>query len=197
MKRTQEELEEKHRVFLKNMTPEERDKYEEQEEARLAISHHRTECPDWHYGEGTKAIIDWASGNYPPTRPSAGLSFTLEWSDSIIDIDGNKVERVDSDKGHWAMVWKHGVINFRLPGWNRNDGESRVRARDASAIFIYLWCKHVDPGVAVRLAESYVFTSSYKVYKVCSKCSGDGEIRIKNTIHKVVCSECDGSGKEI
>ena len=52
------------------------------------------------------------------------------------------------------MVWKPGFIGFL--SLKENTPRNRIRARAASALFVYLWCKRVDPGIAAHCAEAYV-----------------------------------------
>tara|TARA_Y100000034_G_scaffold103692_1_gene129526 strand:- start:5129 stop:5563 length:435 start_codon:yes stop_codon:yes gene_type:complete len=132
-------------------------------------------CPDWKHGEGTEQIIEWAT---------EGLNFSIEWSD--IFVNGKNERRRRPELAHWTLVWKHGFIGFE--SFKANDGETRVRAREAAALFIYLWCKQVDPGIASRLAELH---ARHADYTLCSQCGGRGKKETDD------CPKCQGTGKDV
>ena len=76
----------------------------------------------------------------------------VEFSDAFVDGEG-KVKH-DPENAWWAFTWKQGVISF----CSLKSLEDEAKARKASALFVYLWCKGVGADIAAHCAEAYVTT---------------------------------------
>lgn len=61
----------------------------------------------------------------------------LEWANA----------RIVNDDGY-VLVWEHGVMTF---------GYDEQKSRQAAALFIYLWTRGVEAGLAKHCAIGYVW----------------------------------------
>lgn len=74
----------------------------------------------------------------------------VEWGAKIVDAEG--VEKPSPIPG-WSLSWKHGVIYIGpCP---------EHKAREAAAIFVFLWLKGVPSQMASQLIIAYAFINSY------------------------------------
>lgn len=101
----------------------------------------KSECPSFD-DHSWAEILEWAG---------AEVSFD---NDGYADADGNVIEMYNS----WGFVWAYGTIGFS----SLRHKEDEAKARKATALFIYLWCKGVSAPHAERCAEAYVNTWSVR-----------------------------------
>lgn len=104
----------------------------------------KEDCPDFD-DDDFEPILEWAEAS-------------VEWSDVMVNPKTEKRTR-RPELAHWSMCWKPGFIGFC--SLKENTETDKIRARCASALFIYLWCKGVEASVAAHSAEAYV--NYYKV----------------------------------
>lgn len=89
----------------------------------------------------------------------------LQWAGAKVTfadefVNGRTGEKIKIKKeAYWELFWEHGFIGF--DGFRKED---EIKARKAAALFIYLWTRGVDPGVAERCATAYVL--SYSISKI-------------------------------
>ena len=99
----------------------------------------KAECPEFDEDD-VAPILDWANAS-------------VKWSDTFVNPrKGTETKRPES--AHWSLVWPPGFIGFM--SLHEESEANEDRARTASALFIYLWCKGVPGDIASHCAESYV-----------------------------------------
>jgi hypothetical protein len=93
------------------------------------------ECPDFDDFD-YEPILTWANAK-------------VVWDDTFVDGHGNKYVR--PNMAFWTLIWSKGFIGFDCI----RKKEDEATARKASALFIYLWSKGVETGVASNCADLY------------------------------------------
>ena len=92
----------------------------------------KEECPTFDYSN-YEPILEWAKAE-------------VAWDDTFVNGKGEKFVR--PKLAHWTLLWEHGFIGFDTI----KAKEDEPKARMASALFIYLWCK----GIPASLADDLV-----------------------------------------
>jgi hypothetical protein len=78
--------------------------------------------------------------------PDKEISDILTWADAKVEEYPDETLKKKYGPS-FTMNWRFGFINLRV--------DTMDQARKAAAIFIYLWTRRVDPGMAERLATAY------------------------------------------
>lgn len=95
----------------------------------------KQDCPEFDDFDYEK-ILEWANAE-------------VVWDDTFVDGRGNK--HVHPNMALWTLLWHKGFIGFDCI----QKREDEAVARKAAALFIYLWCKGVETGVASSCADLY------------------------------------------
>ncbi len=95
----------------------------------------KAECPEFDYFDYEK-VLEWSGAK-------------VEWSDTFVNGKGevSKLEKF----AHWTLFWDRGFIGFDAI----KKREDEPKARMASALFIYLFCKGVPASIADNCASLY------------------------------------------
>jgi len=96
-------------------------------------------------------LDDWVDGHPDAWDYEAVLrenEVTIEWSDSVVDCDGN-VTKLECEWLHgWALCWKHGTMHI--------GNTSETVARKAGAMFVCLWLRGISASFADKLMDGFV-----------------------------------------
>jgi hypothetical protein len=92
-------------------------------------------CPDFDYFD-YEPILTWAKA-------------VVKYSDTFVGGDG--VSHQLPEFASWTLIWDRGFIGFD----SISKKEDEPKARMASAMFIYLYCKGVKADIADNCAALY------------------------------------------
>ena len=97
----------------------------------------KAECPDFDYFDFEK-ILEWGKAK-------------VAYTDTVYHVKTKTTRKLDEKHCHWTLIWHKGFIGFDTI----NKREDEEKARRASALFIYLWCKGVEASIADKCASLY------------------------------------------